>query len=214
MSRPDIEPGYPLAWPTGRPRTPEPKTALFRDRGSRMTLTTAKKRLADQVYGMTRHGQPWRTLEMTLSTNIRYTASGARDQNVSRRDPADAGVAFYFKLDGKPHVLACDRWDTVQDNIAAIAAHIEALRGQSRWGVANLRQSFAGHFALPAPGQTSTLPWRVTMGFAPEERVTRADVDQRYRSLARDRHPDAGGERAGWDDLIAAYEQAKIEVKG
>lgn len=205
MNRPDITMGYPLAWPTTRPRTRQPKPALFRDRGSQLTLIVGRKRLRDQVEAMTRHGQSWRVTNMVLSTNIRFTASGARDQNVSRRDPADAGVAFYFDLDRRPHVLACDRWDTVQDNIAAIAAHIDALRGQERWGVADLKQAFAGHVALPAPN-----PWWAVLDLP--RTATRADVDAAYRRAARTAHPDTGGDRAAWDKLTAAYEAAKKDV--
>jgi hypothetical protein len=206
MSIPTIEPGYPLNFPARRRRTlaGNRKPALFRDRGSAMTLTTAKKRLAAQVAAMTRRGQPWRVLHMVLSTNIRFTASGARDQNVSRRDPEDCGVAFYFDLDCRPHVLACDQWDTVADNIAAIAAHIDALRGQERWGVADLRQAFAGHVALPAPD-----PWWEMLEV---ERTASIDVITAvYRAKSKTAHPNAGGERAAWDRLQAAFEAAKLE---
>ena len=199
-----IEPGYPLAWPSDRPRTAKRKEALFRDRGSRLTLSAAKKRLADQVKVMTRIGQTPRVVDMTLSTNIRYTASGARDQNFSRRDPDDPGVAFYFALDGRPHVLACDLWDSVADNIAAIAAHIDALRGQERWGVADLRQAFAGHVALPRPD-----PWWTVLGVAQDAPI--AVITAAYRALSKDAHPNAGGDRSAWDRLSAAYEQAKGE---
>ncbi len=206
MADPKIEPGYPLKWPNDRPRTPAAsrRAALFRDKGSAMTLTTAKRRLADQTTAMTRRGQPWRVLNMILSTNIRYTASGARDQNVSRRDPDDCGVAFYFDLDGRPHVLACDQWDTVADNIAAIAAHIDALRGQERWGVADLRQAFAGHVALPQPD-----PWWAVLGVTQD--ATLEAITAQYRRHSKAAHPNAGGERAAWDRLAAAYEAAKAE---
>ena len=204
MTMPKIEPGYPLAWPRDRLRTAKRKEALFRDRGSPMTLSVAKKRLSDQVKLMTRVGQLPRVVDMTLSTNIRYTASGARDQNVSRRDPDDPGVAFYFTLDGRPHVLACDLWETVADNIAAIAAHIDALRGQERWGVADLRQAFAGHVALPRPDR-----WWTVLGVAQDAPI--AVIGAAYRTLSKDVHPNAGGERAEWDRLAAAYDQAKRE---
>lgn len=202
----EIAPGYPLKWPTDRPRTraQDRKQALFRDGGSRLTLTTARKRLRDQINLMTRTGQSWRTAAMILSTNIRFTASGARDQSVSRRDPDDPGVAFYFDLDGRPHVLACDLWNTVPDNIAAIAAHIEALRGQERWGVADLRQAFAGHVALPAPD-----PWWVVLGV---DRASSIDeITRAFRLKAKTAHPDRGGDRDAWDRLCAAYELVKGE---
>jgi hypothetical protein len=202
----DLSTRYPLLWPADRRRTAERKPALFRNGGNRMTLTTARKRLLAQLAAMTLAGKPWRTASLVLSTNIRFTASGARDMNVSRRDPADPGVAFYFDLDRRPHVLACDRWDTVPDNIAAVAAHIEALRGQERWGVADLRQAFAGHVALPAPD-----PWWTVLDVA--RGATAAEVTAAYRTQARFAHPDAGGERAAWDRLNAAYEGAKREAR-
>lgn len=206
MTAPSIQPGYPLHFPADRPRTAarDRKEALWRDAGNRITLTAAKKRLIQQVNAMTRTGRDWRVQNQVLSTSIRYTASGARDQAVSRRDPEDPGVAFYFDLDGKPHVLACDRWDTVADNIAAIAAHIEALRGQERWGVADLRQAFAGHVALPAPD-----PWWTVLEV---ERTASIDVIAAvYRAKAKTAHPNAGGDRTAWDRLHVAYETAKRE---
>jgi len=202
MSDMKISPAYPLDWPRGRSRTPKPKAALFREGGRPLTLSGAKRRLREQLSAMTRHGQTWRTINIVLTCNIRYTASGARDQKLSRRDPDDSGVALYFDLDRKPHVLACDRWDTVQDNIAAVAAHIEALRGQERWGVADLQQAFAGHVALPRPS-----PWWETLGISADATIDQ--INAAYRHAAKTAHPNAGGDRAAWDRLSSAYDEAK-----
>jgi hypothetical protein len=204
MAGPDFQMRYPLAWPEGRPRTSERKSALFKHEGRAMTLQAARRRLTDQVGMLTRTGQPWRTTSLVLSMNIRFTLSGARDQSVSRRDPDDPGVAFFFDLDGRPHVLACDRWSTVADNVAAIAAHIDALRGQERWGVADLRQAFAGHAALPPPN-----PWWEVLDVA--RGASLEEIHRAYRDQARFAHPNAGGERTAWDRLSAAYEAAKRE---
>ena len=195
MSPPQLEMSWPLAWVTGRPRTPAPdrKIALWRNEGRRLTLTNGQQRLRDQVAAMTPVRAHYRVQDIVLSTNIRFTASGARDRNVSRQDPEDPGVAFYFNLDRQPYALACDRWDTVADNIAAIAAHIEALRGQERWGVADLRQAFAGHIALPAPEQ-----WWQVLGVQPT--ATAAEIQAAWRSLIAAAHPD----RAGGSDHAAA----------
>lgn len=206
MSRPEIGYRYPLLWPSDRPRTWgfERKTALFRDKGSALTLTVGLKRLREQIYMITPTGHDWRTRNMLLSMNIRFTAAGTRDQNISRRDPDDPAVAFHLDLDGRPHVLACDRWDTVADNIAAIAAHIEALRGQERWGVGDLRQAFAGHAALPPPD-----PWWQVLQVAQDAPIE--VIHAAYRAMARTAHPNAGGQRAAWDRLSAAYGAAKRE---
>jgi hypothetical protein len=215
-SPPPLQLAYPLDWPSGRPRTRKPIPALFRNAGNRLTWTTAQRRLVEQVNLVTQSGHPWRVKEQVLSCNIRFTASGARDRNVSRREPEDPGVAFYFTLDRQPHVLACDRWDTVYDNIAAIAAHIEALRGQERWGVGDIRQAFAGYVALPAPEQ-----WWQVLGLDGPQILAllnaRQLISDAYRRLARDAHPDReGGSDAAMARLNAARDAAiaALEARG
>jgi hypothetical protein len=135
-----------------------------------------------------------------LSTNFELRADGRPRRD--RRYPADPGVAFYFELDDQPHVLACDRWDTVADNIAAIAAHIEALRGQERWGVADMKQAFAGHVQLPAPEQ-----WWQVLGVRPDATVDQ--IDAAWRDKMRAAHPDRGGSDAAAARLNRAREEGK-----
>lgn len=197
MSVPQIEFAYPASWPEGRPRTPwnERKDALWRHQGARISWDVAIARLREQVDMITRPGQPYRVLEQTLSTNFELRADGRPRRD--RGKPSDPAVAFFFELDGKPHVLACDRWIEIADNIAAIAAHIEALRGQERWGVADLRQAFAGHAALPPPE-----PWWKVLGVSPN---TSADhIRSAYRQLAMKAHPDHGGSADAMARLTAA----------
>jgi len=199
MSTPTITMSYPLRWVENRPRTRDRKAALWRNEGRAVSMTVAKQRLASQVSAMTKPGKPWRVTNMILSTDIELRKDGGA--RLDRRDPSDPGVAFYFSLDGKPHALACDRWDRVADNIAAIAAHIEALRGQERWGVADMAQAFAGHVALPAPEQ-----WWQVLGVRRD--ASAAEINAAYRAKARAAHPDTGGSEAAMARLNAARDAA------
>lgn len=151
MNDPDIEFAYPVDWPLGRNKEGGLKQALWKEDGRQLNFDQAVRRVREQVRAMTKAGQQWRVREMTLSTNFQLRADGRPRRDRGR--PLDQAVAFFFELDGTPHVLACDRFDRIEDNIAAIAAHIEALRGQERWGVADMKQAFAGHAQLPAPEQ-------------------------------------------------------------
>ena len=211
MSQLEIHWHFPLRWPEGRPRTPEAqrKLALWRGNGRPITLGTARVRLLGQLEMISAGRQYWRTSDHVVTSNIRFTRTGARDQNY-RRDPDDPGVALYFRLDQQPLALACDRWTTVQDNIAAIAAHIEALRGQERWGVADLAQAFAGHVALPPPhpgqGQQTQQWWQV-LGVTSS--ATPAEIDAAWRAKMRTAHPDHGGT----DNAAARLNWARGEGK-
>lgn len=184
MSEPQIEFAYPVDWPVGRPKEGGRKDALFRHDGGRVLWDVAVRRLREQIRAITPSGHGWRVKEMTLSTNFELRLDGRPRRD--RGDPSDPSVAFYFELDGEPHLLACDRWSTVPDNIAAIAAHIEALRGQERWGVATMKQAFAGHVALPSPEQ-----WWQVLGVRQD--ASDAEIDAAYRAKMRDAHPDTGG---------------------
>jgi hypothetical protein len=191
---------YPLAWPQGRPRTREPKAAAFRNArasSGRVSFAQGRDRVLSQFSLMTRPGQNWRVTELVISCNIRLRLDGARYADDARREPDDTGVAVYFALDKRPHVLACDRWDTVGDNLAAIAAHVDALRGQERWGVADMAQAFAGHVALAAPEQ-----WWQVLGVSSSS--SPAEINAAWRAKAQSAHPDAGGSNAAMARLNAA----------
>jgi len=140
-----------------------------------------------------------------ISTNVETRADGLPYAN--RRPPADPGAAVYFQLKKRRTVLACDKWDRVEDNLWAIAKHVEALRGQERWGVGSVERAFAGYAALPAPGESAAATWYKVLGVAhdaPFEVVRDA-----YREQARKHHPDNGGNTDAMARVNAAWDQAR-----
>lgn len=138
--------------------------------------------------------------EAILSTNVKRRLDGQPYSNLG--PPDDAGAAVYFKLKGRAVSLACDKWE---DNIWAIARHIEAIRGQDRWGVGSVEQAFRGYMALPGVGQTSGSNWWETLGVAIN--ASRDQVKEAYRILAVKHHPDRGGDVEKWHRLQSAFEQ-------
>lgn len=202
---------YPLHWPLGRMRTPagSRRRAAFNSKRhngryletSELSISHALDRLEDEV---TRLG----VRTYTLSTNVEPRLDG-RPRSVSQRIE-DPGVALYFKLQGQDTVLACDRWDRVADNIAAIAKHIEALRGIERWGVGSLRQAFAGYAALPpSEGAPPVQSWWQILGI--DRDAPWAEIEARWRELMRTAHPDQGGDPELAKRLNAARDAAKKE---
>jgi hypothetical protein len=113
---------YPLQWPQGWKRASWRQRAAFGQQGARgwkeaLTVAKARQRLSDEL---DRLGATY----VTLSTNIELRLDGQPRSN--QAEPGDPGVAAYFRLGGKQIALACDKWDRVADNIAALAKHIEA----------------------------------------------------------------------------------------
>lgn len=205
---------YPLHWPHGRTRTPtgSRRRAAFNSKRhngryqetTELTISDALDRLEEEV---TRLG----VTVYTLSTNVEPRLDG-RPRSLSHRIE-DPGVALYFQLQGQDTVLACDRWDRVADNIAAIAKHIEALRGIERWGVGSLRQAFAGYRALPPGDDASAVPaeqpWWNILGV--DRAAPMAEIEARWRELMRTAHPDQGGDDETAKRLNAARDAARKE---
>lgn len=210
---------YPLSWPLGWPRTAarKRKRAHFTQtktthmpegapivRTDRVSMPAARDRLARQL-------ELLGAKATLVSTNIELTIYG--QPRAGRRDPDDPGVAVYFQLHGKDRVLACDRWDQVQGNIAAIAAHIDAIRRVDRYGVGTLDQAFAGYDALPPPGADNRPPWRKVFGIPDDMPATPSAVNGFYRDLARKLHPDMpGGSQGAMAQLNAARDAALQEL--
>ena len=186
----------PLTWPENWPRT-NPGSRTWSRFGDR-TVNVAFQFLLDEIY---RLGSDL----VIISTNIPRSQKGGPISNY--KQPNDPGVAAYFKWNNRPVTLACDKWLKVEENMWAIAKHIEALRGQERWGVGTLEQAFRGYMALPGVGQTSGENWWMTLGVpinATEDRIKSA-----FRLLAKKHHPDIGGDRELWERINRAYQQAE-----
>lgn len=201
---------YPLSWPTGWPRTPAAQRgqARFAKRSwqtgalNRISLADARARLVGELERL--GARDW-----LLSSNIELTTYGTPRSGA--REPKDPGVAVYFMLGQRDRVLACDRWTFTADNIAAIAAHIDCIRGIDRYGVGTLDQAFAGYDALPPPSAAQRL-WRDVLGLAGGVRIDAEIVERSYRHLAKVRHPDRGGSHEAMAELNAARDQALREL--
>ena len=205
---PDAPNAYPLSWPSAWQRTPAAnrKPSAFRSgagphRASpakAITMVDARQRLIEELERL-------RARSPILSTNIELRLDG--QPRADKSNPADPGVAVYFALSGKPIVLAVDRWDTVAGNIAAIAAHIGAMRGMERWGVGSVEQLFTGYLALQAP--IAPDDWRRLLG----DPATLADAEAAWKRAMRAAHPDAGGSSAAAAALNAAIAAARRALR-
>lgn len=194
---------YPLSWPEGWPRTAAHRRAIASfgkvGRGQwggsskeRLTLHQARQRLMQELdrLGATKP---------MLSTNIELRLDGWPRSD--RRAPADPGAAVYFSLKGNPIALACDKWNRVEDNVAAIAKHIDALRGMNRWGVGTAEQVFRGYAALPAPKA-----WWQVLGLPHAGPWCAEEIRLAWAARARAAHPDRPG---GSHDAMAEANAAR-----
>jgi hypothetical protein len=199
---------YPLAWPSGWKRTPyhQRKPAAFGKQVSTSQGWKQRQRL-DVGDGLERLLGELRRLgasNVVLSSNLRLRNDGLpyAQQAKSLDDP---GVAVYFKLRGKPLALACDRWSSAADNMAAIAGHIEALRASDRYGVGSVEQAFAGYVALPSDAATD---WWLELGVSAT--ATADQIEAAYRTKAQLAHPDKdGGSHEAMARLNAARDAAR-----
>jgi hypothetical protein len=188
---------YPLAWPRGWPRAKTRRQAMF--------SKVVSRRVGEQTYKQSQNltvGDGLARLEGELrrlgaktpviSSNLRRNQDGSITASQAKM-LSDPGVAVYFRLHDQPRVLACDKWTSAADNMAAIAGHIEATRAQQRYGVGTLDQAFAGYAALPPIGGTQGGDWRAELGFQPGYQPNLEQVEERYRALLHERHPDKPG---------------------
>jgi hypothetical protein len=199
---------YPLAWPAGWPRIPAgtARRAQFNVKVKDPARSYATKTAVTLYVGRERLLDELRRLgatDVVLSSNIPTRLDGLPYSKA--REPDDHAVAVYFRIKSQPRVLACDKWDRVADNMAALAAHVEAIRGQLRWGVGSLEQAFGGYKALPAMGASK--PWHVVLGVKPDAPME--TIEARRLALLRQHHPDVGGNSNQAAEVNAAFDDAR-----
>lgn len=209
---------YPLAWPIGWRRTsPELRTRAPFGRSqfvqTGIDSTTGQRRGYNSKVQLTIDGGTRRVLEtlermgfnksVVISSNLVLRVDGL--PRGGQRQPVDTGVAVYWGTGKNARCMAVDRYDRVADNLAAIAATLEAMRLIERHGGAEIiSRAFTGFTALPAPEQ----PWQVLgLGANP----TRDQVDEAYRRLASKHHPDREGGSAHEMARINAARDALLE---
>lgn len=215
-------PAYPLAWPTGWKRTPAPDrlSARFHKPRREIGYGTEKKYVAmrsltineglSRVHAVLDKMKLGRH-EVVVSTNLVLRNDG--EPRLSQGEPEDPGVAVYW-MDSRQRnmAMAIDLYDRVADNLAAIAATLEAIRSIERHGgAAILERAYTGFLALPAPSGGTRRSWRDVLDLH-EKRATRDDVNRCYRALAALRHPDRGGTEALMSELNMARDAALQEL--
>lgn len=193
---------YPLAWPAHRPRTKyrKPGTFNYKTDTSNGWRATKSITIAMAMDRLEREVELLGGRYPLLSSNLELNLKGL--PRADRGAPTDPGVCLYFTLKTKPMALACDTFSDVAQNIAALAAHIEAVRKIERYGVATAAETLDAFVALPAPIVTEP-PWWEVLGL-PRETDT-AMVETIYRGLAKVHHPDAGGH----PDVMARINRAR-----
>jgi hypothetical protein len=196
---------YPLAWPAGWKRGPGYKTGKFsttRYSGgsayrSKQEVTVAEgvRRVREQLDRMGLHDD-----DIVISTNLALRLDGLPRSD--QREPDDSGAAVYWTdRAGATRCMAIDCYSRVADNLAAVAATLDAMRAIERHGGAEiLDRAFTGFTALPPPAPAE---WAAVLGV--ESHSPTLDVIAAYRTLRSQRHPDRGGDAGEFDQVEKAY---------
>lgn len=208
---------YPLQWPEGWKRSTSRTRAKFHGSERKYSSTPGggswlQKRsltIAESTSRVLRElssfGVP--DGDAIISTNLQLRLDGL--PRSGQAEPADPGVAVYWQRPGDkaPKVMAIDRYDRIADNLAAIAATLEAMRAIERHGGAIiLERAFTGFEALPDPNRRN---WRDVLG---SDITTADELETVYRRLRSESHPDKGGNAERFDDVQKAYERAREEL--
>ena len=193
---------YPLAWPEGWKRTPgyQRKTATFSRHGKALSVFDGVERVLDELQRLGVHQD-----DVIVSTNLQTRLDGLPRSNQGA--PGDPGVCVYWQKSAKEPMrcMAVDRYTAVQDNLAAVAATLEAMRSIERHGgAAILDRAFTGFAALPAPAAAGERGWWVVLGVP--ETAGPVEIRAAHRQLAAKVHPDRQG---GSEELMAQINLAR-----
>lgn len=181
---------YPLQWPAGYPRTKNPARSKFDT-----TFAVARNSIMREVKLLGGKAP-------IISTNIPLRNDGL--PYASFKTVSDKGVAVYFTYNNNSVVLACDKWDKIEDNMQAIRKAIDALRSLDRWGVSDiLNRAFTGFVALP---DSTKKHWSEVLCLP--RNANESQIKEAYRRLAIETYPDRGGSALRFIEVKEAYEDA------
>ncbi len=182
---------FPLQWPQGWPRTKFPEYARFST-----TLGAARNSLLNELNLLG-------AKKIVINSNMEIKKDGLPYANQNKLE--DLGIAVYFVLDGEDQCIPCDKWRSLADNVHAVNLTVKALRGLDRWGAKEMvKAAFRGFVALP----DYTTEYDYFAGCTSQEEVTK-----RYKTLAKELHPDVGGSAEDFATMQRQY-QSRIKMIG
>lgn len=207
---------FPLQWPEGWPRTKDyarqhgrfstRSRSTTRELPKALTVMEGIERVFDELerFGVGRD-------DIVVSSNMRTRLDGLPRSD--QKAPDDPGVAVYWQTrSGARRVMAIDRYRRVADNLAAVAATLDAMRAIERHGGAQiLDRAFTGFTALAAPAPSRN--WREVIG-VPSDELDLGAVRAAYRRRAAVLHPDRGGTHEQMVELNIALAVAEKELNG
>lgn len=193
-------PAFPLTWPDGwgRLKSYQRKRATFARNKRELTIADAVTRVREELGRMSILDD-----DLVVSTNLELRMDGWPKSG--QREPADPGAAVYWRDKAKnTRCMAIDRYDRVADNLAAIAATLDAMRAIERHGGAEiLNRAFTGFTALE---HESRQHWSDVLGTSALS--SRAEIDAAYKRLRGQHHPDKGGDAEMFNRIQKAYAEA------
>lgn len=205
---------YPLCWPECRPKSGCREWSRF-DLFAPSNLLTRVL-----IYQIFEEMRLMGATDFTLSSNMRW--EGDRDYEASgfpvftdRRLSLDDynGIALFFNLDGKSHVITSDKFDNVWCNLKALHYTVRDIRRMERYGcMSDFGMGFAGYLLDYDPhAEKVGFDWREFMGV--DSGIDDIDVvRERYHELGKVMHPDNGGTESGMKRLNMAFEEAKRDL--
>lgn len=218
MPNNEVIQAYPLQWPTGWKRTANREFGRFSKKSK------VKSNYGDNYYQQTRSISINEGIErilkelgsmgieredLVISTNLETRLDGL--PRSGQRKPDDPGVAVYWKDGNETRCMAIDMYTDVEQNLAAVAATLYAMRAIERHGGAEiLNRAFSGFKALPQSADSSIPNWRDVLEL--KGNVSIEDVKLQYRAKAKLHHPDTGGDAGAFATLTRAYEMALQEL--
>ncbi len=193
MSEQQTAQAYPLQWPDHIPRSRSREKSRFKT-----TIAGALKNVRSSIEAFGRDSGK-AVSNIVLSSNV----------TLGNDRPADPGVAAWFTWDGMSICIPVDRYQTAEENLQAIHHVLEARRTELRHGTLHLvKATFQGFKALPPPpGAKPKRLWWEVMEFAGPVKEP-GFIEQRFKELAKKRHPDAGGSAEAMAELNEARKEA------
>jgi hypothetical protein len=206
-------PAYPLTWPEGWKRTTSSDRTRARfgkqsrakvgggwEYGRQLTINDAVVRLRDELKRMGINDD-----DLVISTDVKLRLDGLPRSD--QREPTDPGAAVYWTdaamPNSPPRCMAIDRYSRVADNLAAIAATLDAMRAIERHGGAEiLNRAFTGFTAI---GHETVDGWWETLQVSAH--ASTDEVRSAYRQKRSAFHPDRA-ESSGDADRFIAVQKA------